>query len=67
MQTKFFTYYCHSVTDEGARLVGYYDKDFEDRPPAIIVKGATIKERDELELAFVHHPATTQQIYGIEK
>lgn len=67
MQTKFFTYYCTSVSDEGARLVGYYDRDFEDRPPAIIVKGAAINERDKLELSFVHHPATTQQIYGIDK
>ena len=66
MQTKFFTYYCHSVTDEGARLIVYYDKDADDRPPAIIVKGAAIKERDELELAFVHHPATTQQILGLK-
>jgi len=63
-QTKFFEYYCASVTDEGARLVGYYDKDFEDRPPAIVVKGVDIKERDKLELAFVHHPATTEQAYG---
>jgi hypothetical protein len=67
MQTKFFSYVCHAVTDEGARLVGYYDKDFEDRPPAIILKGADMKKGDKLELAFVHHPATTQQIYGIEE
>ena len=67
MQTKFFSYVCHAVTDEGARLVGYYDKDFEDRPPAIRVKGADMKKGDKLELAFVHHPATTQQIYGIEE
>lgn len=67
MQTKFFTYVCHSVTDEDARLVGYYDKDFEDRPPAIIMKGADMKKGDEIELAFVHHPAATPQIYGIDK
>jgi hypothetical protein len=67
MQTKFFTYVCHSVDGEDARLVGYYNKDFEDRPPAIIIKGSGMEEGDELELAFVHHPATTQQIYGIDK
>jgi hypothetical protein len=67
MQTKFFTYGCYSVADEGARLVGYYDKDFKDRAPAIIIKGTDIKQGDEVELAFVNHPATTNQILGIEK
>ncbi len=67
MQTKFFKYTCHSVTDEGARLVGYYYQDFEERPAAIVIKGAGIKEGDEVELAFVHHPATTNQILGIKK
>ena len=67
MQTKFFKYTCHSVTDEGARLVGYFGMGVEDRPPAIVMKGVDMKKGDEVELAFVHHPATTNQILGIDK
>ena len=69
MQTKFFKYTCYSVTDEDARLVGYYDKDADQRPPAIVMKleGLDIKKGDDIELAFVHHPATAMQIVGLDK
>jgi len=67
MRTKFFLYHCRFVNDEGAWLTGYYDKDGDARPPAMMVKGSGIKEGDEISIAFLEHPATTQQIMGIVK
>lgn len=64
MQTKPFTYICRSVTGKGARLVAWYDKDYADRPAAVIIQGAQIGVGDEVQMSFVNNPASMQAILG---
>ena len=64
MQTKPFTYICRSVGSKGARLVAWYDKDYADRPAAVIIHGAQFNVGDEVKMSFVNSPASTQEILG---
>ena len=67
MRSKFFPYVCRYVNAEGAWLAGYYDKDAADRPPAMMIKGAGIKEGDQISISYLEQPATARQFVGLDK
>lgn len=64
MTTKEFTYKVRSVKNGVARLVAYYDKDFEQRPAAVLLRTDALPVGADIELSFVHQPADTKEIYG---
>lgn len=64
MQTKQFAYQVRSVKNGVARLVAFYDKDCDQRPPAILVHTDAFTEGQEVEMAFIMAPANHHEIMG---
>lgn len=64
MQTKDFPYKVRSVRNGKARLVAYYDKDYAQRPAAIIIQSDAFTEGQEVRMSFILNPANHHEILG---
>jgi len=66
MQTKPFTFRVRSVRNGTARLVSYYDKDYDQRPAAVFIRTDAFKVGDEVRMSFIHSAADRREIMGAE-
>ena len=65
MTTKEFTYNVRSIRNGVTRLVAYYDKDYDQRPAAILLRTDALTVGADITLSFVHQPADTKEIMGV--
>jgi hypothetical protein len=64
MTTKRFAYKVRPAKNGVTRLVAFYDKDYAQRPAAILMHADALEAGSLVYLSFVHKPVDVKEMLG---